>query len=420
MRRNTWILCAACAPAVLALVGCGDSHAGSSEKPPPATVIVAAPVEKPIVDFIDYTGRTDAVESVEIRSRVTGFLDKVLFEDGTEVADGAPLYVIDDREFQADLQAAEAALAAAQAQQEKTTADLKRVTELRKKGAASSEELDRADANKKEADAAVQSAEAKKARAQLNVDFSRINAPLAGKISRTQIDAGNLVSANATLLTTIVSVDPIHVDFDVDERTMLELEKQVREGALESRKDREVAVLMGLTIDEGYPHAGKINFVENKVNPATGTIRARGVFDNPKPDHGNRPLTPGLFARIRIPIGRPHDALLVTDRAIGTDQGQKFVYVVDDKNEVVFRAIKPGAIHEGLREIVTGLKPGDRVIIDGLQRVRPGSTVNPKPGDMRSRPGGAARPEADAAQTAENAGSTAERRMTNATVDSGQ
>ena len=387
MYRNDLAVCAAFAAATLWLSGCEDSHAGSASALPPTIVIVAAPVEKPIVDFIDYTGRTDAVDTVEIRARVTGFLDKVLFEDGTEVEAGAPLYAIDDREFQADLQSAEASLAAAQAQQEKNSTDLKRVAALRQKGAASAEEFDRAEANKKEADASVQSAEAKKARAQLNVDFSRINAPIAGMISRTEVDAGNLVTANATRLTTIVAVDPIHVYFDVDERKLLEIQNKVREGVIEEKKEHEIPVLMGLTTDEGYPHEGTIDFLDNKVNPQTGTMRVRGVFQNPKPERGSRVLTPGLFARIRVPIGRPHNALLIADRAIGTDQGQKFVYVVDDKNEVVFRPITPGAIHDGLREIAAGLKPGERIIIDGLQRVRPGAEVKPKPGNMRSRPG---------------------------------
>lgn len=182
---------------------------------------------------------------------------------------------------------------------------------------------------------------------------------------------GNLVDANKTVLTTIVSVDPIYVYFDVDERTFLTLMQQVREGKLEGGKEQVIPVYLGLTTDKGYPFKGRIDFVENRVNPATGTIRTRGTFPNPKPPVGRRILEAGLFARIRVPLGKPKPTLLVADRAIGTDQARKFVYVVNDKNEVVFRPVQLGPMHEGLRAISEGLAAGERIIIDGLQRVRP-------------------------------------------------
>lgn len=375
---------------LLALAGCGHSQADSGQEPPPsAIVIVDQPVEQSVVDYVEYTGRTDAAESVEIRARVTGFLNAVRFAEGTEVEKGAALYEIDDREYQADLSAARAELAGAQAHQEKTTTDFKRVEALKEKKAASAEEFDRADAAKKEADASVESAQAKQIRAQLNVDFSRIAAPISGKISRSLTTVGNLINGDVTVLTSIVSVDPIYVYFDVDERTILTLKKQVREGQLASKNNEEIPVLMGLTIDKDYPHQGTIDFIENRVDPRTGTVRVRGTFKNPRPEKGERVLDAGLFARIRVPIGRPKPSLLVAERAIGTDQGQKFLYVVDDKNEVVFRPVRLGATHDGLRTITEGLNAGERVIIDGLQRVRPGSVVQPKPGEMRSRPRGA-------------------------------
>ena len=375
--------------ALFLLPGCGDSHADSAaEKPPPAVVVVSAPVEVPIVDSVDFTGRTDAAETVEIRARVTGFLDKVSFDPGAEVKIEQPLYAIDDREFQADLQAAQGDLAVVQAQLEKATADLKRATLLKAKGNVSAEEFDRADAAMKEADAKVLSAKAKQDRAALSVVFSKIAAPISGKISRTQITEGNLVSADTTLLTTIVSVDPMYAYFNVDERTLLTIRKAVRDGKTKVVNDKEkIAVKMGLAIDVGYPYEGTVDFIDNRVDPSTGTIHMRGVFANLEDDSGKRMLTPGLFARIRVPLGEPRPALLVTERAIGTDQGRKFVYVVDDKNEVVSRAVTLGGMHEGLREISEGLRKGERVIIDGLQRVRPGSEVTPKPGDMRGRPG---------------------------------
>jgi RND family efflux transporter MFP subunit len=379
-------------PAILLLTGCTQSQGGAhQEQPPAAIVIVSPPIEKSVTDFVDYTGRTDAAESVEIRARVTGFLRPVLFKEGAEVEKGTPLFEIDDREYQADLDSARAELASAEAHRKKATTDFERMESLKQMKAASAEEFDRADAAKKEADANVESARAKQTRAQLNVDFSKIAAPISGKISRSQITEGNLVNADVTVLTTIVSVEPMHVYFDVDERTILTLRKQVREGQLEGKAKEEIPVLMGLTIDNDYPHVGAIDFLENRVDPRTGTIRVRGTFANPKPEKGERFLDAGLFARVRVPIGDPKPVLLVTERAIGTDQGQKFLYIVDDQNEVAFRPVQLGAIHDGLRVIVEGVTAGERVIIDGLQRVRPGSVVQPKRGDMLSRPGGIAR-----------------------------
>ncbi len=369
------------------LPSCESSQADSNAAPP-TVVIVSPPVEESVVDFVDYTGRTDSTDTVEIRSRVTGFLDQILFKDGEEVEKGQPLYRIDDREFQADLKAAKGELAKAKAEDVQSTAEFKRVESLRAKDAVTASQYDQAKASKLIADAAVESGTAKEERADLNIKFSKIDAPIAGKISLSKLSVGNLVDANVTVLTTIVSVDPMQVYFDPDERTYLALMEQVRQGKLEpGAKDRPIPVYMGLATDKGYPLKGTIDFVDNRVNPATGTIRARGVFPNPKPATGKRVLEPGLFARIRLPIGKPKPTLLVTDRAIGTDQARKFVYVVNDENKVVMQLVQLGPMHEGLRAITEGLRPGDRVIIDGIQRVRPGSVVSPEPGDMRSRPG---------------------------------
>ncbi len=385
-KHPAWTLCV---PAIFLLGGCAQSQGeANQQKPAAAIVIVSQPVSETVTDYVEFTGRTDAVESVEIRARVTGFLKKVHFQDGAEVKAGELLYQIDDREYQADLDSATAELAMNLAHQGKATTDLKRTTALRDKGSVSVEEFDRADAAKKEADASVESAKAKQERARLNVEFSTIAAPIAGKISRTEVTEGNLVRADNTLLTTIVSVDPINAYFDLDERTLLTVRKQMREGKLKVENEEEkIPVEMGLATDDGYPKHGIVDFVDNRVNPATGTIRLRGMFANPEFQPQRREMAPGLFARIRVPLGDPHPALLVTDRAIGTDQGQKFVYVVDGKNEVVFRAVKLGSVHSGLRVITEGLSSSDSIIIDGLQRVRPGSEVKPKPGDMRGRPG---------------------------------
>ncbi|HEY3962946.1 MAG TPA: efflux RND transporter periplasmic adaptor subunit [Planctomycetaceae bacterium] len=390
--------------ALLLIPGCSDLRSESiSEKRPPVIVTAGVPVEDSISDYVEYTGRIDAVETVEIRARVTGFLTNVWFSgkqgteensaEGTEVKAGAPLYQIDDREYKADLQAAEGELAIAMAQLEKATGDLKRAVALKDKGSISLEEYERNDTAKKQADANVLAAQAKRDRARLNVEFSSIAAPISGKISRTEITAGNLIKADNTLLTTIVSVDPINVYFNLDERTLLVVHKLMREGKVKGAKgkhadDREVfSVELGLATDEGYPKQGYIDFLDNHVDPATGTVRVRGVFANPEFQPQRREMTPGMFAHVRVPLGEPHSALLVAERAVGTDQGRKFVYVVNDKNEVVDRTVILGPVHNGLRVIAEGLKSGERVIIDGLQRVRPGAEVNAKPADMNSRPG---------------------------------
>ena len=217
--------------------------------------------------------------------------------------------------------------------------------------------------------------------ASLNLDYTRVIAPVSGRVSRYVVTVGNLIQSgdqnNGTLLTTIVSVDPIYAYFDMDERTVLRVRQLIREGKAKSASQTAWPVAMGLATEEGFPHRGTINFEDNQVNPRTGTLRVRGVFSNK-----NEALSPGFFARVRVPIGNAHRALLVTDRALDTDLGQKVLYVVNEKNEVVSRTVQPGALHGGLREITGGLKPGERVIVSGLQQVRPGVTVEPTLLDM--------------------------------------
>ncbi len=224
----------------------------------------------------------------------------------------------------------------------------------------------------------------------LNVGYAKGIAPVSGRISRYIVTVGNLIQAGdqngGTLLTTIVSVDPMYAYFDMDERTVLRVRQLIREGKAKSAGETGWPVALGLANENGFPHQGTINFEDNQVNPRTGTLRVRGVFRNK-----DEALSPGLFARVRVPIGQAHKALLVTDRAIDTDQGEKVVYIVNHKNEVVSRPVRLGALHDGLREITEGLKPGEQVIVSGLQQVRPGITVNPKLLEMPVRLAAASR-----------------------------
>ncbi|MBI3795977.1 MAG: efflux RND transporter periplasmic adaptor subunit [Deltaproteobacteria bacterium] len=344
--------------------------------------MVSPPVEREITDYYEYTGRTAAVEAVEVRARVSGYLVKVNFREGAVVNKGDLLFQIDPWPFQAVLDEAKGQVAQWEAKLARAEADVARDERLLPKGAASQKDLDQAVADRGEARAAIQSARGAVDRAALDLEFTHVMAPISGRISRHLIDEGNLVTMNSTLLTTIVSTDPMYAYFDVDERAVLDVRQLIREGkARNARNSEEVTVLLGLANETGFPHQGTINFLDNQVNPQTGTLRLRGVFPNPN-DNKLEVLLPGYFARVRLLIGRSHRALLVTDRAIDTDQGQKIVYVVNDKNEVISRPISLGTLHDGLRVIEEGVKPSERIIVNGLLQVRPGITVEPKLVDM--------------------------------------
>jgi RND family efflux transporter MFP subunit len=367
----------------LGLAGCARAP---SAAPPtaPTPVSVSYPVEREITNYADFTGRLEAVYSVEIRARVTGYLDRVYFKDGDEVNEGASLFEIDPRPYKVDLDRAEGSVAQTEARVERLEADNRRVVALPNRGAVSREEFDRITGDYHEARASLKVARANRDLAKLNFEFTKVGAPIGGLLSRRMVDPGNMVQADTTPLTTIVSLDPMYLYFDIDERTVLKLRVLVGEGKLPTREQGAVVpILAALADEEGFPHKGVINFSDNKVNPRTGTLRVRGVIENPVVKGRNsRKLSPGLFARVRLPLGEPHRALLVTERAIDTDQGQKILYLVDDKNEVATRPVRLGATHDGLRAIEDGLKPGERVIVVGLQQVRPGAVVEPKLVDM--------------------------------------
>ncbi len=371
----------------LGLTGC--ARVPPEPPPAPVAVVVSLPVERDVTDYADYTGRTTAVDSVEVRARVWGYLEKVNFKEGALVKKGDVLFEIDPLTYQATLNQAEGNLAQLQARVERLNADFARAERLVKTAAISQEDHDKVAGDRAEAIASRAAAQATVERAKLDLQYTKVTAPVSGRVSRYFVTVGNLIQAGdqggGTLLTTIVSVDPMYAYFDVDEYTVLRVRRMIREGKAKSARDVELPVWLGLANEDGHPHQGTVNFVDNQVNPKTGTLRLRAVFPNK-----DELLSPGYFVRIRVPIGVPHHTLLVTDRALDTDQGQKIVYVVDQDNKVVTRPVRLGALHNGLREITDGLMPGERVIVNGLQQVRPGVTVEPQLVDM---PNGTRKPE---------------------------
>lgn len=355
---------------------------------PPPEVLVSLPVTREVTDYEDFPGRTEAVSSIEVRARVTGYLDKMNFREGAEVKQGEVLFEIDPRPYKAQQDQDAADLENRKAVVVKTEAAYKRSSSLLKSGASNQEDVENQRAEWDVAKAWVGQAEAKLRLSQLNLDWTRVTAPISGRISRRFVDPGNLIKADDTVLTTIVSLDPIYAYFDVDERTTLRLQKLVRDKKITWSVEQGLPVYLGLADETGFPHQGAVLFSDNRVDADTGTWRQRGVFKN-----ADQALTPGLFVRIRLPIGNPYQATLVAEQALSTDQGQKYVYVLDDDNQVTYRRIKVGRVHDGMRVITEGVKPNEKVIVSGLQRVRQGIKVEPKVVPM---PSGAAKPDADA------------------------
>jgi RND family efflux transporter MFP subunit len=364
--------------------GC-TSELPVTETPPP-TVSVSQPIVRDVVDYDDYEGRIDSPETVEVRARVRGHLTKVNFQDGQQLKKGDPMFEIDARPYQATLDAALAKQAGAEAALELAKKEYNRSASLARTGASSREELEVWTAKQAVAVAERQKALADVEQAKLDLDFTKIAAPIDGKASRTQVTEGNLVNAGAgeSLLTTITSVDPMYVYFDVDERALLRYKQHFRAGksATTTIKELQIPITVGLEGEKGFPHAGVIDFADNKVNPSTGTIQVRGVLQNP-----NRILEAGMRARVRVPVSDPNKSLMITERAVGTDQGRKFVYVVNDQGVAERRDVSLGRLSDGLQVVTEGLKPEDWVIVNGIQRVRDGVKVERKPVPM---PGGPA------------------------------
>jgi RND family efflux transporter MFP subunit len=395
--RNTLLLGSlTLACCLFTAAGCSRKEAKMGDDKPVAVVVTPA-VTREVIDHEDFTGRIEAIDRIDLRARVTGYLQKVDFKEGATVKKGDLLFQIDPRGYKAEFDLTEAKVGEANVRVKRLKADFDRAKVLRANNSISREEFDKIAGDYNEAVAAVDSAIATRQVAKTNLEWTQVVSPVTGVTSRAMIDPGNLVKADETILTTIVSLDPIYAYFDVDERTDLKLERLVREGKIKSSKDSDVTVLLALADEEDFKdHVGTINFVDNHLEPTTGTKRIRGIFPNPQ-----RLLAPGQFVRIRLPIGTPHRAVIVPEIAVGSDQGQKYVYVVDKDNEVSYRKIKvgqqmktyrvveppvyklkkdgtPDLDAQGRKVLIEGLEEGEKVVVNGLQRVRPRIKVDAK------------------------------------------
>jgi len=374
----------AVAATTLTLGGCGRNEAAEAHAAPPAPqVTVAAAISRKITESDEFTGRFEAVERVELRPRVSGYIASVNFKEGSEVRKGDVLFVIDPRPYQAERDKAGAGLAQARSQLVLARTERERGTRLLAQHAISQEEYDTRTAGSEQAEANVEAAKAALDAAALNLEFTRVTAPISGRISRALVTSGNFVTSGQTPLTTLVSLDPIYVTFDGDEQEYLKYSKVARESTAGQAGETRSPVQVGLASESGYPHEGVMVFLDNALDPATGTIRSRALLDN----HA-RQFTPGLFARIRLLGAAQHDAVLVNDSAVGTDQTVRYVLVVDKANKVEYRPVQLGPVVDGLRVVQSGLSPGEVIVVNGLQRVRPGAQVQPQRVAMGEPPNG--------------------------------
>jgi multidrug efflux system membrane fusion protein len=367
------------------LTGCGKDRLPGATSDVPA-IPVSQPVQRQVTDYVDFTGRTDAVESVGIRARVTGYLVKMPFKEGAEVKQGELLFEIDPRPYQAQLDQAQGQVELNQAQLTLARTTYERDRPLAASGTISQQQFDQDKAAVDEAAARIKASQAAVEVYKLNLAFTKVTSPIDGQVSRYYYTRGNLVNQDQTLLTTVVSLDPMYAYFDMDEPTFLRIGRAISEGRIQLPVEgSDIPILMGLQGEDGYPHRGVFNFINNVVNPSTGSISVRGKFDNPRSPRGIRLLRPGMFVRIRLPIGQPHQALLVIDKALSSDQGLKYVYVVDRDHKLEYRRVKTGALQEdGLRVINEGLKPDDWVVVGGLAQLRPRMEIQPDETPMPS------------------------------------
>ena len=359
---------------ILALSACGR---GSAHLPPPAPSVTVARVEqKEIVEWDEFTGRTEPVEAVDVRPRVSGYIQEVRFQSGQLVKKGDVLFVIDPRWHQAEYERRKAEVEQAKVRLENSKREAERTTQLLANRAISTEEGDARQARYQEAKAGLLVAQAALDTAKLDLDYTQVRAPVDGRVSRALLTEGNYVSGiagAASLMTTLVSVDPVYVYADVDENSLLKFNALAQAKAVETNGDGRIPVDLELADEQDFPHHGYIESFDNRLDSNTGSILLRAIFPN-----SDGRIVPGLFARIRVPLSEKHPALLVEERAIGTDQGQKFVLTLSSTNTVEYRPVKPGPLISGKRIIRSGLASGDKVVVNGLQRIRPGVPVNPQ------------------------------------------
>ncbi|MBU0809011.1 multidrug efflux RND transporter periplasmic adaptor subunit MexE [Pseudomonas spirodelae] len=367
--KNLWHFPLALA-AVLVVSACGKAPE-SAQQMPAAKVSVADVIEQPINEWDEFTGRLEAPESVDIRPRVSGFVDRVAFNEGSLVKKGDLLFQIDPRPFQAEVKRLEAQLQQARASFARTQSEARRGERLRQSNAISAELADARASAAAEAKAAVEGIQAELDNARLNLSFTRVTAPIDGRVSRAEITEGNLVNAGQSHLTTLVSTDKVYAYFDADERVFLKYVELARQAGGQTRDAS--PVYLGLSSEEGHPHLGQLDFLDNQVNPQTGTIRGRAVFDN-----RDGRFTPGLYARLKLVGSGQYAAALIKDEAVGTDLGKKYVLVLDKDNAVQYRAIELGPKLAGLRIVRSGLAEGEKIVVNGLQRAFPGSIVDPQ------------------------------------------
>lgn len=375
--RQPWRSLFAGLLAVLSLPACKRAASGPGGPPQagPVAVTVAKPIARRLTDWDEFTGRLTSREKVEIRARVSGYLTKVSFNEGTEVKQGDLLFTIDPRPYEAAVQRAEAVLAQAKTTAELAATEAKNAASLRKDLVISLEESERRLKSAAGEQSAVRAAEALLNSAKLELEFTEIRAPISGRISDARVTEGNLVTGgtqDATLLTTILALDPIYCEIEADERSVLKYREMHKNGERKSALFGRIPAEMALINQEGWPHKGEIDFVDNQINPATGTIRARAVF--PNEDHL---MAPGFFAKVRIPGSGEYDGLLIRDSAVGDDQGGSYVWVLDQDDKAVYRPVVLGPLLDGLRVVRKGLQAGERIVVIGLMSVRNGSRLNP-------------------------------------------
>jgi len=363
-------------PGALALtvLALGCSSQPPAALPPPAVTVAEVP-QRDITDWDEFTGRLEAVDAVQIRPRVSGYIRRVAFDEGNGVRKGQVLFEIDPRPYEAELARAEAELERARTGAALAASEVTRAQRLVQVQAISREEFDSRTAAESQGGASVRAAEAAVAAARLNLEWTRVRSPITGRVSRAEVTPGNLVHAgppDATLLTTVVSLDPIYAYFEGDEQTYLKYAALARNGSRPNSRYSRTPVHLGLADEQGFPHEGYVDFVDNQLNPDAGTIRLRAVF--PNKDHR---FTPGLFARIRLVGSGTYPATLVLDRAVGTDQDKKFVLVLKPDSTVDYRSVQLGRLVDGFRVVTSGLEPGEQIVINGLQRIRPGIKVTP-------------------------------------------